>query len=129
MAFPEAWIVRCKGCSCLVTCFATDPQAEHLNSKPPAPPYAGAVHVTCACCWKVYRYLEAEIFRGQPRQSEQCSRRNTPTPKVDGALLVGASTVAAIRLRGEPVQPSPKLRGIIHDSVQLVRLVMSEIQK
>jgi len=129
VAFPEAWVVRCKGCSCLVTCFATDPQAEHLGPKNPEPPYAGAVHVTCSCCWKVFRYLQDEIFRGQPRQSEQCSRGRQHTAKPDGAMLITAGTIAAIRLRGEPVQPSPKLKAVIHDSVSLARLVLSEIQK
>jgi hypothetical protein len=63
------------------------------------------------------------------RQACTGAAANIVTPKVDGALLVGASTVAAIWLRSEPVQPSPKLRGIVHDSVQPVRLVMIEIQK
>jgi hypothetical protein len=30
-------------------------------------------------------------------------------PKQLGALLIAASLVAAIRLRGEPVKPSPRL--------------------
>src|SRR5215468_633101 len=122
LAFPEAWVVRCKNCSCQVTCFATDPQAEHLSSKQPEPPYAGAVHVTCSCCWKVFRYLQDEIFRGQPRQSEQCNRNHAQPTKIDGATLVAASTIAAIRLRGDEVKPSPKLKAVIYDSVRLARL-------
>lgn len=129
VAFPEAWVVRCKGCSCVVTCFATDPQAEHLSAKAPEPPYAAAVHVTCSCCWNVFRYLQDEIFRGQPRQSDQCSRGRAQERKVDGATLVAASTIAAIRLRGEEVKPSPKLKAVVYDSVRLVRLVLNEIQK
>ena len=129
IAFPEAWVVRCKGCACLVTCFATDPQAEHLSAKKLEPPYAGAVQVTCACCWKVFRYLQDEVFRGQPRQSESCSRLRPQGAKPDAAMLITAGTIAAIRLRGEPVQPSPKLKAVIHDSVSLARLVLSEIQK
>ena len=125
---PEAWVVRCNGCRCIITAFATDPQAEHLNSKEPSPPYKGAVHVTCSCCWSVYRYLEDAIFRGQPQQSEQC-KRNGRQNKSDGALLVAASTIAAIRLRGEPVKPSPKLKSVLVDSVSLARLVLAEIQK
>ena len=89
VAVPEAWVVRCNGCRCIITAFATDPQAEHLNSKEPSPPYKGAVHVTCSCCWGVYRYLEDAIFRGQPQQSEQC-KRNGRQNKPDGALLVAA---------------------------------------
>jgi hypothetical protein len=36
--------------------------------------------------------------------------------------------VAAIRLRGEPIQPSPKLTATIADSVQLARMVLAQIQ-
>ena len=129
VAIPEAWVVRCKGCSCIVTCFATDPQAEHLAAKKPEPPYAGPVLVTCSCCWNVFRYLENEVFRGQPRKNDQCNRSNPQKHKGDGALVVAASVVAAIRLRGEDVKPSPKLKSVIHDSLHLVRLLMAEIQK
>ena len=45
-----------------------------------------------------------------------------------GALLIAACLVAAIRLRGEPIQPSPKLKATISDSVQLAVLVWREIQ-
>jgi hypothetical protein len=37
--------------------------------------------------------------------------------------------VAAIRLRGEPIQPSPKLNAMIVDSVQLARMVLAQIQR
>lgn len=125
---PECWVVRCVGCGCAITCFATDPQAEHLKGPDSAPPYKGAVHVTCGCCMSVYRYLEDAIFRGRPRQTEQCRRSGRQT-KSDGAMLVTAGTIAAIRLRGEPVQPSPKLKSVIADSISLARLVMAELQK
>ena len=49
-------------------------------------------------------------------------------PKQLGALLVAASLVAAIRLRGEPVKPSPKLTATITDSVQLGVLTWREVQ-
>jgi hypothetical protein len=45
-----------------------------------------------------------------------------------GALLIAACLIAAIRLRGEPIQPSPKLKATIYDSVQLAVLVWREIQ-
>jgi len=44
-----------------------------------------------------------------------------------GALLIAACIVAAIRLRGEPIKPSPKLSATIADSVQLARLVLREV--
>ena len=44
-----------------------------------------------------------------------------------GALLIAACIVAAIRLRGEPIKPSPKLTATIGDSVQLAKMVMREL--
>jgi hypothetical protein len=48
--------------------------------------------------------------------------------KQRGALLIAACLIAAIRLRGEPIQPSPKLKATIYDSVQLAVLVWREMQ-
>ena len=50
---------------------------------------------------------------------EECER---------GALLIAACLIAAIRLRGEPIKPSPKLKSTIYDSVQLAVLVWRELQ-
>ena len=47
--------------------------------------------------------------------------------KQNGALLIAACIIAAIRLRGEPIQPSPKLRFVVSESVQLAKLVMREL--
>jgi hypothetical protein len=49
--------------------------------------------------------------------------------KQNGALLIAACIIAAIRLRGEPIQPSPKLRFVISESVQLAKLVLRELQQ
>jgi len=46
-----------------------------------------------------------------------------------GALLIAACLVAAIRLRDEPIKPSPKLTATISESVQLARMVMREVQR
>jgi hypothetical protein len=46
-----------------------------------------------------------------------------------GALLIAASLVEAIRLRGEPINPSPKLTATIYDSVQLVRMILAQLQR
>jgi hypothetical protein len=51
-----------------------------------------------------------------------------PEERECGALLIAACLIAAIRLRGEPIQPSPKLKATIYDSVQLAVLVGREIQ-
>jgi hypothetical protein len=48
--------------------------------------------------------------------------------KQRGALLIAACLIAAIRLRGEPIKPSPKLSATIYDSVQLAVLVWRELQ-
>ncbi len=48
--------------------------------------------------------------------------------KENGALLIAAAIVAAIRLRGQEIKPSPKLTATIKDSVDLARLVLSEIE-
>jgi len=46
----------------------------------------------------------------------------------NASLLIAASIVAAIRLRGEEIKPSPKLTATVRDSVNLARLVLSEIE-
>ena len=46
---------------------------------------------------------------------------------MDGALLVAASIVAAIRMRGDEIKSSPKLTATINDSVRLARMVMAEM--
>ena len=48
--------------------------------------------------------------------------------KQRGALLIAACLIAAMRLRGEPIQPSPKLKATISDSVQLAVMVRRELQ-
>jgi len=51
-----------------------------------------------------------------------------PEERERGALLIAACLIAAIRLRGEPIQRSPKLKATIYDSVQLAVLIWREIQ-
>jgi hypothetical protein len=46
-----------------------------------------------------------------------------------GALLVAASIVAAIRLRGQEIKPSPKLTIVVKDSVALARTVLAQIER
>jgi len=47
----------------------------------------------------------------------------------NGALLIAVCIVSAIRLRGEPIKPSPKLTATVADSVQLARLVQRKLQR
>jgi hypothetical protein len=49
--------------------------------------------------------------------------------KQAGALLIAACLVAAIRLRGAPIQPSPKLSYIVSESVQLAKMILRELGK
>ena len=44
-----------------------------------------------------------------------------------GALLIAASLIAAIRLRGEPITASPKVMSTISDSLKLARMVLQRI--
>jgi hypothetical protein len=47
----------------------------------------------------------------------------------NGAVLIAACIVAAIRLRGQEIKPSPKLTATIKESVQLARLILGEIER
>jgi hypothetical protein len=47
----------------------------------------------------------------------------------DRALLIAACIIAAIRLRGEPIRPSPKLTATVAESVALARTVLRELQR
>jgi hypothetical protein len=47
--------------------------------------------------------------------------------KENGAILIAASIVAAIRLRGQEIKPSPKLTVVVKESVQLARMVLAEL--
>ncbi|MFI5107280.1 MAG: hypothetical protein ACHP78_00375 [Terriglobales bacterium] len=47
-----------------------------------------------------------------------------PDERLKGALLVAATLTAAIRLRGEPIENTPKVIATIHDSIKLARMVL-----
>jgi len=47
----------------------------------------------------------------------------------NAALAIAACIVAAIRLRGEPIRPSPKVNATIADSVELAKMVLVQIQR
>lgn len=48
--------------------------------------------------------------------------------KERGAVLIAACIIAAIRLRGEEIKPSPKLKHAIYESVQLAVMVLREVK-
>ncbi len=45
-----------------------------------------------------------------------------------GALLIAACIIAAIRLRGEPIRPSPKLTSTVAESVELAKMILRELE-
>jgi hypothetical protein len=47
----------------------------------------------------------------------------------NGVLLIAASIIAVIRLKGEPIRPSPKLQAVIYDSVSLARQILAHIER
>jgi hypothetical protein len=125
----EAWIVECAGCRCLIVACGIDPQDEHGKEKRLISPLKGAV-ITCPCCGSDYRYGGDNIMRGIPKRNAACLRRNEqPRPKQDGALVIAASIVAAIRLRGEPIARSPKVTATVSDSIQLARMVTERLER
>ncbi len=50
-------------------------------------------------------------------------------PREQAVLVIAASIIAVIRLRGQDVRPSPKLMATVQDSVQLARLVLAEVER
>jgi hypothetical protein len=58
-----------------------------------------------------------------------CQRKQPQNGKMDGAVVVAASIVAAIRLRGEPITQSPKVVATISDSVRLARMVLAQLER
>ena len=51
----------------------------------------------------------------------------TSEEKQKGALLIAASLIVVIRLRGEPIDKSPKTIATIYDSVKLARMVLQRV--
>jgi hypothetical protein len=125
----EAWIVECAGCKCLIVACGIDPQDEHGKSQTTETPLKSVV-LNCPCCDGDYRYAGNSIMRGRPKRNPACMRRQEqPRPKQDGALVIAASIVAVIRLRGEAIANSPKVTAAVSDSLQLARMVMARLDK
>jgi hypothetical protein len=47
----------------------------------------------------------------------------------NGILVIAASIIAVIRLRGAPIERSPKVVFTISESVQLARMVLDEVER
>jgi hypothetical protein len=119
-------VVECATCHCVIVAFARDPQLEHGKSEALLPPQSSCV-LECICCGSAYRYSGADFVTGTPKRNPACLRKQAP--KQDGALLIAASIVAAIRLRGEPITHSPKVAATVADSLQLARMVMARLER
>ena len=83
----------------------------------------------CLCCGSAYRYSGADFVSGIPKRNPACLlKESKPAGQpMKGALLVAASLVAAIRLRGAEIRESPKLHSTIQDSITLARMVLSRL--
>jgi hypothetical protein len=94
LGLPVAWLVKCKKCGCTINCRAIDPQTEHSQPDKADPPPHDSVIVTCSCCWAAYRYSPAEIFKGAPGPSSNCSSVAASKPRFTSILrpLVNPTT-------------------------------------
>lgn len=126
----QAWVVACTGCRCIIVAFARDPQNEHGKSDPVLPPASSCV-LECLCCKSAYRYTAKDFVAGVPKRNPLCLRKEAKpqSQSMNGALLVAASVVAAIRLRGAEIRESPKLHSTIQDSISLARMVLARLDK
>ena len=48
--------------------------------------------------------------------------------KLKGALLVAAAIIAAVRLAREPIKNTPRVVGVVADSVSLARMILRRIE-
>lgn len=49
--------------------------------------------------------------------------------KQNGALVIAASLIAAVRLRGEKIERTPKVIHAISECVQLARMIMQAVER
>jgi len=132
LGLPKAWVVKCKKCSCTITCRAIDPQGEHSQPDKVDPPPQHNPIVTCSCCWAAFRYSSAEIFKDSPGPSSSCYDRGKPSTKEEkkpnAGLLVAASLIAAVRLNREEIKSSPAVHSKIADSIRLAEMIQARLR-
>jgi hypothetical protein len=121
-----AWVVECVTCKCVIVAFAIDPQGEHGSLVPPSPPHSSCV-LQCLCCGSAARYTAEDMRRDSPKRNLVCLRKQGKP--LDGAVLIASTIVAAIRLRGEEVKPSPKVTAVVADSIQLTKMVLARMDR
>ena len=131
LGLPKAWVVKCKKCSCTITCRAIDPRAEHSRPDQAEPLPGVSVIVSCSCWWASYRYSPAEIFKGSPGPSRNCYDRGKPAKeeqKPSAVLFIAASLIAAVRLNREEIKPSPVVHSKIADSIRLAEMIQARLR-
>jgi hypothetical protein len=121
-----AWVVECLACKCVIVAFAIDPQGEHGSLTTPSPPQDSCV-LQCLCCGSAARYTAKHMSRDVPKRNPVCLRKQGKP--MDGAVLIASTIVAAIRLRGEEVKPSPKVTAVVADSIQLAKMVLARMER
>ena len=139
VALPVAWVVKCKKCGCTVNCRAIDSQLEHADPEKAEPPPQDTVIVTCSCCWAAYRYNPAEVSKGPPGPSKNCSANrsaNNPSnannnkegKSQNSVLLIAASLIAAVRLNRDEIKSSPSVYSKIADSIRLAEMIQARLK-
>jgi hypothetical protein len=126
---PTAWVVKCRKCGCIVTCRATDPQADHAQPDKAEPAPTQPLIVTCSCCWSAFRYEAEAMFKGSPAPNASCEQYRKASSKNNNALFLAASLIAAVRLNREEIKPSPAVQSKIADSVRLAEMVHKHIER
>ena len=131
--FAPAWVVKCQGCTCVIPCRALDRQLEHSSPENAEPHPGKAVVLTCCCCWKTFRYLSDQIYKDSPKPSDACPERRqrgattAGRKKSDGALLIAACIIAAVRLNRSEIKPSPALTSKVADSIKLAEIIQKAL--
>ncbi len=69
----------------------------------------------------------ARRTNGEPLSSETMADQPSADERLRGALLVAATLTAAIRLRGETINNSPKVIATIQDSIKLAQMVLRNL--
>lgn len=49
--------------------------------------------------------------------------------KKSSLIVLAAAIIACIRLKGQDVKPSPKLSGVVYESVNLARMIVDAVER
>ena len=127
-------MVRCKKCSCTITCRAVDPQTEHAepDKSEPAPHASGAGQL-----FLLLDSVSLQPYGGiQPSPSNTCpehrsgegSSNNQEEKRSNAVILIAASLIAAVRLKREEIRPSPSVTAKIADSIRLAEMIQARLR-